>query len=218
MVNYVDHISDVQQHLHKCPDPVAIKALNDTIIDIRKETRLWKEVLPEISLSEGVNQYLIRLDVDRPSVRIRGVTGVLHGGDDLIATKYRTVRRRVGGDYGNSRPTHFAQLKADEIFITPTPDETSADDGIEVFVYLLPTVGAHSVDDDIFFKVRDAAIHGSLQRLLTMPRMHWTNRTASEYYADQYRFKKATLRVESELTEATIDLVADVSVGAALWA
>ena len=94
MVNYVDHISDVQQHLHQCPDPTAIKAFNDVVINICKETRLWKEPLPEISLSEGVNQYLLRLDVDRSSVKIAGVNSVLHGEKDIFATKYEAVQRR----------------------------------------------------------------------------------------------------------------------------
>ena len=122
------------------------------------------------------------------------------------------------GGFVNSRPTHFAQLKADEIFLTPTPDSTSAEEGVVVFVYLVPVIGAKAVDDRIFDKVREASIHGALQRLLTMPKMPWTNRSAADYQADQYRFKKADLRVESELTEATIDLAADVSAGAALWA
>ena len=218
MVNYVDHLSDVQQHLHQCPDPTAIKAWNDAIIDICKTTRLWKEVLSEVPLSEGLNQYDLQLSRNRSGVKIGGVTNVLHGEKDLIATKYEAVLRRIGGDFGNSRPTHFAQLTANELFLTPTPDETSTDKGIVVSVYLVPTIGAKALDDNIFEKVREASIHGALQRLLTMPRMRWTNRSAADYHADQYRFKKATLRVESELTEATVDLAADVSAGVALWA
>ena len=218
MANYIDYLSDVQQHLHKCPDPTAIKAYNSAVIDICKETRLWKEVLPEIDLFEGVNQYFLSLSRNRLGVKIRGVTSVLHRGDDIHPTENETVLRRIGGDFGYSRPTHFAQLKATELFLTPTPDSTSAEDGLVVTVYLAPSIGAQSVDDDIFEKVHDTAIHGSLQRLLTMPRMPWTNRSASEFHSDQYRWKKAALRVESELTEATVDLVADVSAGADLWA
>ena len=68
-----------------------------------------------------------------------------------------------------------------------------------VTVSLEPKSNARGMDsDEMFDRLFDAITHGALQRLLSMPRMPWTNRSAAEYYAEQYRFKKSKVRIDSE--------------------
>jgi hypothetical protein len=86
-----------------------------------------------------------------------------------------------------SQPRLMSQLTPDKFLVLPLPDAERVYT-LRLFYALKPTRSATGMDEFMFHELEDAILHRTLQDMLVLPNVPWSDREAAAYHARQYVF------------------------------
>jgi len=189
------------------PEPLVIGQLRVVADEVCRKTEVWKSTV-EVTTVEGRLDYALP-DVagDPGTVQETGIPYRLHQAS-FEATQLRlaTALQIAGwkpdwknpGEQFRGTPLYAVQgITAQTVTLYPAPNGNEADKTARFTVSVIPVMGAMGLPAAVMGEVDDTLVHGCLQRLLAMPRRPWSNRASSQYYAEQYRFKRNAVRVRA---------------------
>lgn len=102
-------------------------------------------------------------------------------------------------------PWGITQINPDKFIVFPIPDDKRPYK-IKMVLALKPTRTALGMDEAAFNELEDAIVHGTLQRLLLLPKQKWEDRELASYHAKQYLARITERRARANLTNARATL------------
>lgn len=102
-------------------------------------------------------------------------------------------------------PWGITQISPDKFIVFPVPDNKRPYK-IKMVLALKPTRTAPGMDEAAFNELEDAIVHGTLQRLLLLPKQKWEDRELASYHAKQYLARITERRARANLTNARATL------------
>lgn len=99
------------------------------------------------------------------------------------------------------------QLTPDKYVVLPLPDAERTY-RMRMFVALKPKRTATAMDEVIMDELEDIIVHGTLQQLLVLPQVNWSDRELATYHAKQYTFHLSERRARANLGNARGPMVA----------
>lgn len=106
-----------------------------------------------------------------------------------------------------SEPRSLTQLTPDKYIVLPLPDNAKSYT-VRMFYALKPTRTAAGMDAVIFDDLEDVIVHSTLQQLLVMPGVAWSDRELASYHAKQGLFTLTERRARANLGNARGTLTA----------
>jgi hypothetical protein len=106
-----------------------------------------------------------------------------------------------------SQPQSVCQLTPDKYVVLPLPDAERTY-RMRMFVALKPKRTATAMDEVIMDELEDIIVHGTLQQLLVLPQVNWSDRELATYHAKQYTFHLSERRARANLGNARGPMVA----------
>lgn len=97
-----------------------------------------------------------------------------------------------------SEPRSITQLTPEQFVLLPAPDD-SREYMLRLIYALKPARNATGIPSVIFEELEDAIVHGTLQELLVIPNMAWSDRELASYHARQYTYQTSERRARANL-------------------
>lgn len=97
-----------------------------------------------------------------------------------------------------SEPRSFTQLTGDRYVVLPLPDDQRTYT-MRMFYALKPTRTATGMDAAILDDLEDVIVHNTLQHLMVIPNVVWTNLELASYHAKQGLFNITERRARANL-------------------
>jgi hypothetical protein len=97
-----------------------------------------------------------------------------------------------------SEPRSVTQLTPDKYIILPLPDAAKTY-ALRMFYALKPSRTAAGMEAAIMTDLEDAIVHNTLQQLLVMPQVAWTDRELASYHAKQFLYEVTSRRARANL-------------------
>ena len=85
---------------------------------------------------------------------------------------------------GASEPRSLTQVSHDKFVVLPLPDDARTYT-LRMFYALRPTTSATGMDGTVLDELSEAIVHSTLQQLLVMPGVTWSDRELAAYHAKQ---------------------------------
>jgi hypothetical protein len=85
---------------------------------------------------------------------------------------------------GASEPRSLTQVSPDKFVVLPLPDDARTYT-LRMFYALRPTPAATGMDGVVLDEMSEAVVHSTLQHLLVMPGVAWSDRELAAYHAKQ---------------------------------
>jgi hypothetical protein len=95
-------------------------------------------------------------------------------------------------------PRAVCQLTPDKYIVLPLPDNLKQYE-MRMFYALKPKRDATGMDKAIMDELEDVIVHGTLQELLVMPNVAWTDRELATYHAKQFLSMTTERRARANL-------------------
>ena len=100
-----------------------------------------------------------------------------------------------------SDPRAITQITPNEFIVLPPPNDEKPY-VLRLIYALKPSRAAAAMPQHIFDELEDAIVHGTLQELLILPDVSWSDRELASYHARQYRFNTSERRARANLGNA----------------
>lgn len=186
-VLYSTIVSDVQPFVLECPQPLIVKAIRETVIELCKTAEIYKYTPAEISIVIAQYSYT---PVIPTGTRIIKYGLVYVGGTQIgfspwervLATdlKFNSVSAQVG------TPSVHTYRNLNTLNLHPTPNAVLTL-GIVTDVILAPTETSTGVDQVIVDEYRETIVDGAVRRLTAIPKKTWTDPQMSVLRGNLFR-------------------------------
>lgn len=177
MAVYEDFLSRVIPDVAGCPEPVAIQAIKDAVIEFCSKSSAYQQDLDAISLIANTSEY----DLDAPTgYRVSRLMKVWRGDTELHPASPDMIR--VPDAYkrseGSAPPRFYFQKTSLTISFLDVP-KVSERSAIIIRAALCPTRDSTSVDDEIYELWAEEIAHGAKHRLMLVPGKTYSNPQSS---------------------------------------
>lgn len=98
-----------------------------------------------------------------------------------------------------SQPRSICQLTPDKYIVLPLPDNAQTYN-MRMFYALKPSPTADGMDSAVLDELQSAIVHMTLQELLVMPNVAWSDRELATYHARQGLFEATERRARANLS------------------
>jgi len=188
-MNLADLTGRVLPDVPGCPEPVIESSLQRAAVRFFRDSWVWREVLPGITLVSGQSTYTPSVPTDS---RLERVLRAQYGNipldhaphEDLILTNDTGAPVAIAMDYSN------------DLVLYPTPDD-SANKGVTVYGHLVPLRDATTVPDRLGEEWEDALVAYAKTDILDTPQKPWTDPRAAQYQRQLYQRELARAKVEA---------------------
>lgn len=190
-----------------CPYATIVQHIRDVAIDACERTLVWRYQMPVFSLHSGVSEY----SYVKPTIaEVHALLAALVNDSPLqvlnLEQAVRAYPKVFSGDSSESAmPRAITQVSSDKFVVLPVPDSAEPYQ-MEMVLALKPTRTASDMDEAAFNELEDAIVHGTLQRLLALPKQKWEDRELAAYHAKQYLSRITERRARANLTNARATL------------
>jgi hypothetical protein len=92
----------------------------------------------------------------------------------------------------------FTQLNPNNFIVLPTPD-AAATYTVRMIYALKPTRDSEGMDETIMDELEPAIVHKTLQELLVLPGVAWSDRELASYHAKQFITRVSEYRANANL-------------------
>lgn len=159
-----------------CPEPTAIAAVRDGVIELCERTRCWV-VNDEFTLT----QFGEEIVVAPRGASIFEFDAVKHCGNPLDPITLTDLDERVF-DWENRRdgsPRYYTQTSLNTVRIVPN----DAGQSFRIRAFLKPSEAAESAPNDFMDQHRELIADLALARILTVPGQSWSNPDLAGYHS-----------------------------------
>lgn len=184
------------------PDAMIINALNDSAIDLCRQSGCWNTWV-DISLAAGQSEYAITPPATNS--RLWLVRTALFNGHEfkpMPADQQAAITPAMFSQQGT--PTCYWFSSVNTMQVLPIPVEADAGRVIKLRAVWTPTVKATEFDEDLMERYQEALTSGAKAKLMRMPGQTWSNPDLSMYYEATHR---------QLVGGARIDQMSDMTVG-----
>lgn len=95
-------------------------------------------------------------------------------------------------------PSAIVMLTPQKYIVLPLPD-AATDYETRMFVALKPTRSATGMDDEIFNELEDIIMHKTLEDLLLLPNVPWSNPQLASVHAQKYTYQSGERKIRANL-------------------
>jgi len=192
-VNITSWITEVAPGLRFCPNPLIKREVIKTLRDFCKKTKLWYEQLTAIDIVADTAAYALSssngdvASVKRAEVGDLAIDPIR---EDVLDRDYTNWRTTTGNPFA-----YFVDVSRN-INLVYTP-ATASTGGLDVWVNLMPTLTATTVEDFLYDDHRDIITLGARARLMAHEDRPWSNAQKAEAYRLQYEAQRDFVRRQS---------------------
>jgi hypothetical protein len=192
-VNITSWITEVAPGLRFCPNPLIKREVIKTLRDFCKKTKLWYEQLTAIDIVADTAAYALSssngdvASVKRAEVGDLAIDPIR---EDVLDRDYTNWRTTTGNPFA-----YFVDVSRN-INLVYTP-ATASTGGLDVWVNLMPTLTATTVEDFLYDDHRDIITLGARARLMAHEDRPWSNAQKAEAYRLQYEAQRDDVRRQS---------------------
>lgn len=190
-------LDDFKEHVmidvFPCPEPVAERAIRNTLIEFCEKTHiLTREFTVTLSNEASINTSLTdSIDIEL-SDYVENERPVSVLGFNKDGVPYVPEFRNITGDIPDSvwediHSDNRIYFNFPDNYILRVFDMESTDVYLHVVLAVKPLRSAESVDDILYEDWLDAIVAGVKFRLLAMPNKEWTDKKGSNVYYTEWR-------------------------------
>jgi len=181
----------IAPHVPFCPDFMRQRAIRDALIQFCRETRSWRETVPEMSLSPGDSE----IDANVVAGYISRQAVALEVNDIFLSETSAPLRKRsreeldrnVSGWQADTSdtPTGYFMSPQRVIRFYPAMNATADEVLLDIEVVLSPTLAIETLPDYIYNFHSEAISNAAIWRLLTQPEMPWTDLKRAAFFVSR---------------------------------
>lgn len=206
--DFISMVPRIQPSAPGCPQPTIIQHIREAAIRACERTLAWRYMVPLFDLTPGEYEYTFNV----PSgTKVHAVFEAIVNGNPLhrLTLEQALVRYPEWADLYDEdpfdpvaakagQPRVITQINPSQFMVLPLPD---AEDTYKVrmFTALKPTRDATGIDEVIFDELEDVIMHGTLQHLLLMPQVNWSDLSLASYHSKQFVYHLANARARANL-------------------
>lgn len=164
-MKWSDLYSYVLPHVPGCPEPMVEDAMRMAAIKFCRDSHLWREQIMDLYLAQGVKRYAL----DLPE-------------ESEVAALISAWQRKPDSNHCEAVYPDINVFRMVRFETVPDPKKGP----IELHVVLQPTRDAEGMPDAIGLDYDQALIHGTLERLVTIPGRDWSNPNMTSYHRSKY--------------------------------
>tara|TARA_R110000803_G_scaffold96585_1_gene164729 strand:+ start:2570 stop:3241 length:672 start_codon:yes stop_codon:yes gene_type:complete len=204
--SYTSLAARINPSVPGCSLPMLEQYIRDAAVITCERTLAWRYEQPVFNLTAGVYQYGYNKPVD---TTVQTVMYASLNDAPLPAVTLEEATRRypnwvrastTDSDialYG-SQPMIFTQLNPNNFIVLPTPD-AAATYTVRMIYALKPTRDSEGMDETIMDELEPAIVHKTLQELLVLPGVAWSDRELASYHAKQFITRVSEYRANANL-------------------
>jgi hypothetical protein len=199
---FYDLVNRIAPSAPGCPQPVIISYVRSAAIDACERSGAWRYKHATVTMVAGTYEYAFVPEADAEVYSI--LTANINGNAlapttlDAIHNMYPKYPSSVAAE--RSTPRFILQISPITFHVALVPDNST--DTVEMFVSQRPTKTAAGMDEAVMNDLEDAIVHGTLQRLLTLPERTWSDNELAAYHAKQYIFRVNERRARTNISAA----------------
>lgn len=208
-------VPKVRRDVPNCPDPIIVDELAEAARDFCRQTTVWRNECPAITIETDVHTYRLRHPDGLPH-RIHEAT---YQAPDQTSRRplfpLNEHRARGGAGYGDYHQTfHPVGQSQDwkirtgtprwyshyltnlDVRVIPIPTSSDADGFLHFTVSLLPKMDARRLPEWIVERYYEALVAGAKARLLKMANQQWTDANKGALENDLFEKELAIAKAE----------------------
>jgi hypothetical protein len=196
---FSDLVNRISPNAPGAPQPVIVTNVRDAAIEACEKTLAYKYVQAEQTLVNGTYSYSY---VPASATEVHAILSVNINDNIKITPKTVEDITRIypfwpttASSYRGS-PQYVVHFDADTYLMALTPDATTPY-LLHMILALKPLRTATGLEQSVFDELEDAIVHGTLQRMLTMPEQTWSDTELAAYHAKQFTYKMAERRARA---------------------
>lgn len=164
-------------HAAEVPAAIAEAVLVEAAREFCRQTRAARADHAPITTTPGTRGYTLTAPANTELLDVISAKGT--GSEPLIKTTPRLLQRDdIDWETASGAPTHY-WLEANTLNLWPTPTGAGP---VAARMAVMPALAATVVPDELARHYETALRHGTLARLLGMPRKPWTDRGESKFH------------------------------------
>lgn len=196
----------VSASVPSCSYPVVVDYIRDAAIRVCERTLAWRYTPEPVTLTPGRPEYDFPTP---PDTQVQAVLRVGLNGTPLGYVPYDYAAQTVpdwpdvttdpaeiaaeGGE-----PRQIAEVTPGRYRLFPMPDAAKTYT-LDMTFALKPARTAVDMDKAVFDEFEDAILHNTLQHLLVLPGVDWSDRELAAYHAKQFLFTVTSARARMNL-------------------
>lgn len=201
-----DFLREVTPYMPSVPDPVAINAVRNALIEFCGKSHWWLAEHDALTVLADTAVYDLDAPADAQVIRVHQAwfqqVALRQSSEDEL-------HRMLGANWFDmtGSPRYISQLSFYEVRLTPIPDTTVAD-GLKMLVCLAPTRDATGVDQALYDRWSEQIGIGARARLHETPNTTYYDPKAAMYYRRQFIAAIGEAKVERNrgLTRASLNM------------
>jgi hypothetical protein len=186
---FYDLVNRIAPSAPGCPQPVIISYVRSAAIDACERSGAWRYKHATVTMVAGTYEYAFVPEAD---AEVYSILTANINGNALAPTTLDAIH--------NMYPRFILQISPITFHVALVPDNST--DTVEMFVSQRPTKTAAGMNEAVMNDLEDAIVHGTLQRLLTLPERTWSDNELAAYHAKQYIFRVNERRARTNISAA----------------
>lgn len=175
-----DFLPEVLPFVPGCPQPVAINAVRNSVIQFMTETGLSEQTL-SVSLVDGTALYTVTPAAGTKIINY--VRGDIAGSPVYPASPAQLDATSLGWRaLDGSQPTQ-AFIEGGQLRVLPIPGAAAT---LSATFVCAPTRAATTVDDEVLEDYAETIASGALYRLLALPGQPWSSPELADYHKAKF--------------------------------
>lgn len=190
-----DLLPGVHEYAFECPDGTAVQAIFAAIVN--------GTPLALMNLEQAIAAHPAWADLysgesvetlwsETPSAALNEYT---YDGEVFDGITDFVLPDSVIADAGT--PLTCTQLTPDKYIVLPLPDDTAYE--MRMIVALKPRRDSASMDEHVMNELEDVILHRTIQNLVLLPNVPWTDKEMAVYHGRQYNFHMNERRARANL-------------------
>lgn len=181
---YTAWYNEVLPHLPGCPEPLALNAIRNAVIEFMERSWVFSDFLDAVS----VNATIADIEFETPDDLLVSKLLTAWYDDAKLVIKTPDEMEEIFGQNWSTKtgtPTHATQLNERELRLVPIP-AADLQNALLMRVTFKPTRDSTAVDERIFEEYLEPIACGALAKLFILPQKPWTNPEASKWHSDKF--------------------------------
>lgn len=182
MAEFESLLPRVLQRAISLPEPVALDAIRDAVIEMCERTRCWNEDQTVTLAAAGDSVLIVP-----PGAELISIDSVVYGGEPLspINTKELDARIYNWRNTTEGCPRFYTQLEWNTLRMVPS----DVGQVFQVRTFLKPSESATEAPDKFMNQRRELIADLALGRALLIPNQSWSNPNLGAYHAEKGQIK-----------------------------
>ena len=172
MMPMLDLVPEIVVDIPNCPNPVALRALRDTMMDFCRRSESWI-VYDDFAVTVASQPDVVLNLLD--NTRIVKILSLTHNGTPLQPASEKVLDNQIHSWRSEEGiPRAFFEMLGNKVRLYPIPEETKVG-LVKGSIALAPTRSATEMDEDLVDNWLEGIVAGAQHRLMMMPNQPWTD-------------------------------------------